>query len=59
MSISCDLGYQIDKAKSCNVPSLTQDEQIDGSEDDDVDEVLYGVDDDSQTDTDSDDQGSV
>ncbi|KAL3508132.1 hypothetical protein ACH5RR_033514 [Cinchona calisaya] len=46
---------QIDKATKSKGPSITYDEEMDESEDEDVDEVLYGVDEDSQIDSDSDD----
>lgn len=46
---------QIDKALNNKSLVLERDEQEDESEDEDVDEVLYGVDEDSQTCSDSDD----
>ncbi|KAI3469334.1 hypothetical protein Pfo_025997 [Paulownia fortunei] len=45
---------QIDKASNNKSLILERDEQEDESEDEDVDEVLYGVDEDSQTGSDSD-----
>ncbi|KAL0388842.1 UNVERIFIED_CONTAM: hypothetical protein Sradi_2766000 [Sesamum radiatum] len=46
---------QIDKATNNRRQVLERDVQEDESEDEDVDEVLYGVDEDSPTDSDSDD----
>lgn len=45
---------QIDKATKSKEPTLTHDEEFDESEDDDVHEVLYGVDEDSEIDSHSD-----
>ncbi|XP_060197596.1 uncharacterized protein LOC132626666 isoform X1 [Lycium barbarum] len=46
---------QIEKADNKNGPALTLEVQIDESEDDEVDEVMYGIDEESQTSSDGDD----
>lgn len=49
--------WQIDKATECKSQAITHDEQQNESEDEDedVDEVLYGVDEESELESDSDD----
>lgn len=50
------LPEQIDKASDKRSPVLKQDdEEEDESDDEDVDDVIHGVDEDSETGTDSDD----
>lgn len=46
---------QIDKAMNNKSVVLEHDEQGDESEDEDVDEVVYGIDEDSETGSESDD----
>ncbi|XP_059280748.1 uncharacterized protein LOC132034419 isoform X1 [Lycium ferocissimum] len=46
---------QIEKADNKNGPALTLEVQMDESEDDEVDEVMYGIDEESQTSSDGDD----
>ncbi|GER30560.1 transducin family protein / WD-40 repeat family protein, partial [Striga asiatica] len=46
---------QINRASNIKQPVLEGDEQKDGSEDEEVDEVVYGLDEDSQTGSESDD----
>lgn len=54
-SLSVLTFYQIEKADNKKAPALTLEGQMDESEDDEVDEVMYGRDVESQTSSDGDD----
>lgn len=49
------LTFQIEKADNRKSPALTLEGRMDESEDDEVDEVMYGIDEESQTSSDRDD----